>query len=165
MGSQRVRHVWATKHSTSRDAHLSDNKQESDHLKNPDNGNSWGAEVGSVPEMGPTENFSGASRVLHLGRGSKGVCLICWAEQAFYVVFLYVSYFTIKRFKRDLSGGPVVKNLPSSTGDEGLIPDWRAKIPHAAGQLSPSTTTREAGEPQRNVPHAATRIWCDQINK
>ena len=32
-----------TKHSTaSRDAHLSDNKQESDHLKNLDNGNFFG---------------------------------------------------------------------------------------------------------------------------
>ena len=30
-----------------------------------------------------------------------------------------------------LSVGPVVENLPSSTGDMGLIPGWVTKIPHA----------------------------------
>ena len=39
-------------------------------------------------------------------------------------------------------GGPVVKNLPASAGDTGLIP-WSKKIPHAAGQLSPWATTAE----------------------
>ena len=112
-----------------------------------------------MTEMGHTEDFSGQGRVLHPGRGSKGVCLLlCQAEQAFYVVFLHVSYFTIKRFKRDFSGGPVVRNLPSSVGDEGLIPDWRAQIPQAAGRPSPSTTTREVGEPQGEIPHAVTKI-------
>ena len=56
-----------------------------------------------MTEMGHPEDFSGQGRVLHLGRGSKGVCLLlCRAEQAFYVVFLHVSYFTIKRFKKGL---------------------------------------------------------------
>ena len=31
----------------------------------------------------------------------------------------------------------MVKNPPSSAGDEGLIPGWGVKIPHAVGQLSP----------------------------
>ena len=31
-----------------------------------------------------------------------------------------------------LSGGPVVKNLPSGAGDSGSIPGQGAKIPHAA---------------------------------
>ena len=31
----------------------------------------------------------------------------------------------------DLPGGPVVKNLPCNAGDEGSIPDWGTKIPHA----------------------------------
>ena len=48
-----------------------------------------------------------------------------------------------KKKKRDFPGGPVVKNPPSSAGDAGLIPGWGTKIPHAAGQLSPCTTTRE----------------------
>ena len=29
--------------------------------------------------------------------------------------------------------GPVVKNLPSNAGDMGSNPDWRTKVPHAAG--------------------------------
>ena len=33
---------------------------------------------------------------------------------------------------RDLPGSPVFKALPSSVGDEGLIPCHRAKIPHAS---------------------------------
>ena len=34
---------------------------------------------------------------------------------------------------RDIPGGPVVKNLPSDTGDVGSIPNWGTKIPQAAG--------------------------------
>ena len=161
MGYRPWGHKEGLKHSTaSREAHLSGNKQESDHLTNLDNGSFLlEGEAGSMTEMGHTEDFSGQGRVLHPGRGSKGVCLLlCQAEQAFYVVFLHVSYFTIKRFKRDFSGGPVVRNLPSSVGDEGLIPDWRAQIPQAAGRPSPSTTTREVGEPQGEIPHAVTKI-------
>ena len=36
-----------------------------------------------------------------------------------------------KMLKRDLPGGPVVKNLPANAGDVDLIPDWRTKIPNA----------------------------------
>ena len=43
---------------------------------------------------------------------------------------------------RELPGGPVVKNLPSSAGDVGSIPDQGTKIPHALGQLSPLTATK-----------------------
>ena len=45
--------------------------------------------------------------------------------------------------KGDFPGGPVVKNVPSNAGDVGSIPGWGTKIPHATGQLSPCTTTRE----------------------
>ena len=38
----------------------------------------------------------------------------------------------------------MVKNLLSSAGDAGSIPGHGTKIPHAAGQLSPSTTISEA---------------------
>ena len=51
----------------------------------------------------------------------------------------------------DFTGGPLVKNLPSSAGDMSSIPHWRNKIPHAAGQLSPRTTTREACKPKQKV--------------
>ena len=61
----------------------------------------------------------------------------------------------------DFPGGPVVKNPPSNAGDEGLIPGPGTKIPHAAGQLSPCTTTAEpmrsgARAPQLKSPCAAT---------
>ena len=51
---------------------------------------------------------------------------------------------TSKRIKyQDFPGGPVIKNPPSNAGDVGSIPGQEAKIPHATGQISPYTTTRE----------------------
>ena len=44
--------------------------------------------------------------------------------------------------KEEFSGGAVVKKPPSNAGDSGSILGRRTKIPHAAGELSPSTTTR-----------------------
>ena len=44
---------------------------------------------------------------------------------------------------RDFPGGPVVENPPANAGDMGSIPGRGTKIPHAVGQLSPCTTTRE----------------------
>ena len=44
---------------------------------------------------------------------------------------------------RDFPGGSVVKNLPRNAGEVGLIPGWGTKIPHAAEQLGPSSTTTE----------------------
>ena len=43
----------------------------------------------------------------------------------------------------DFPGGPVVKNLPSNAGNAGSIPGQGTKISHAAGQLSPRSTTIE----------------------
>ena len=37
----------------------------------------------------------------------------------------------------------MVKNLPSNTGDVGLIPGWGTKIPYAGEQLSPHATVRK----------------------
>ena len=45
---------------------------------------------------------------------------------------------------RDFPGGPVVKNPPYKAGDAGSIPGQGTKIPHATGQLSPCTSTRES---------------------
>ena len=50
----------------------------------------------------------------------------------------------IKKVPWDFPGGPVVKNPLSNAGDAGSIPGWGTKIPHAMGQLSPRTTTRES---------------------
>ena len=41
-------------------------------------------------------------------------------------------------------GGLVVKNPPSNAGDMGSIPGQGTRIPHAAGQVSPRTSTRES---------------------
>ena len=38
----------------------------------------------------------------------------------------------------------MVKNLPSNAKDSGSVPAQGTKIPHAAGQLNPQGTTREA---------------------
>ena len=43
----------------------------------------------------------------------------------------------------DFSGGPVIKNPPSNVRDMGLIPGRGIKLPHATGQLSLCSTTRE----------------------
>ena len=53
----------------------------------------------------------------------------------------------------DFSGGPVVKHVPASAGDTGLIPGLG--ISHAGGQLSPCAATADAGVPQSH--HSATR--------
>ena len=58
----------------------------------------------------------------------------------------------------------MVKNLPSSAGDEGSIPHLGTKIPYAAGQLlSPRTTAREVQVQQQRAhgPH----LRCSQRNK
>ena len=42
----------------------------------------------------------------------------------------------------DFPGGPAVKNPLAKSGDMGLIPGQKTKIPRAAGQLSLHTATR-----------------------
>ena len=44
----------------------------------------------------------------------------------------------IKGILRDFPGGPMVKDLTSSVGDTGLIPDRRTKIIHAQGMGLPN---------------------------
>ena len=48
--------------------------------------------------------------------------------------------------KKNVHGGPVVKNLPYNAGAVGLIPGWWTKISHAAELLSPHITIREPDE-------------------
>ena len=45
---------------------------------------------------------------------------------------------------RDFPGDTVVKSLPANLGVSGSIPTTGTGIPHAVGQLSPGSTTREA---------------------
>ena len=56
---------------------------------------------------------------------------------------MFYEFPLLKELSRDFPGGPVVKNLPSNAGDVGSIPSRGTKIPHAVGQLSPHTATRE----------------------
>ena len=50
----------------------------------------------------------------------------------------------LKTNYRGLPAGPMVKNLASSAGDEGLIPGLGTKVPHAVVQLSPYPTTTDS---------------------
>ena len=52
--------------------------------------------------------------------------------------------FDEEALSRDFLGGPVIKNLPSNTGDVGSIPVWGTKIPQAMGQLSLQAATSES---------------------
>ena len=47
------------------------------------------------------------------------------------------------KLKEDLSGIPVVKNLPCNAEDMGLVPGRRTKVPHATKKLSPGTATTQ----------------------
>ena len=56
--------------------------------------------------------------------------------------YMFVELINLKIDLEDFSGGAVVKNLPASAGGHGFKP-WSGKIPRAAEQLSPCTTTTE----------------------
>ena len=60
----------------------------------------------------------------------------------------YLENQTHPKKQGDFPGGSVVKNLLSNAGDGGLTSGWETRIPHAAGQLRLSATTREAQTPQ-----------------
>ena len=59
------------------------------------------------------------------------------------VILVTRIYTGDKEAWKDFPGGPVVKNPPYNAGNVGLTPGQGTKIPHAAGQLSPCTTTTE----------------------
>jgi len=62
---------------------------------------------------------------------------------------------------RDSPGGPVVKSLPSTARDSGLIPGQGTGIPLATGQLGQCAASAEpcsrACVPQLENLHAATK--------
>ena len=57
--------------------------------------------------------------------------------------YFYVKDLMTQKTFRNFPCGSVVKNRPSNAGSAGLIPGRGTKIPHAMGQLSLCTTTRE----------------------
>ena len=67
---------------------------------------------------------------------------------------------------RDFPGGPVVKNLPSTAGDVGLIPGWGTKIPYTMEQLSPcAATTEPSSHNQREAQGLQQRPSTAKIKK
>ena len=60
------------------------------------------------------------------------------------VVVKLVLYllFGLKQWARGFPGGAVLENPPANAGDIRFHP-WSGKIPHAAEQLSPCTTSTE----------------------
>ena len=58
-------------------------------------------------------------------------------------------------------GGPVVNNLPSNTGDVGLIPGGQeTKIPRATGKLSPRITLEKATSPNKDQAQPKNEDQC-----
>ena len=71
----------------------------------------------------------------------------------------------LKPIHRDFPGGPVVKNPLSNVGDRGSIPSRGAKIPHAAGQLSPHAVTTELARLNESQRAANYRAHTPQLEK
>ena len=61
----------------------------------------------------------------------------------------------------DFLGGPVVKNLPFSTGDVGSIPGWGTKILHVTGQLMEEKLSVK--RKQRKQKHVHRLSWKDVL--
>jgi len=57
----------------------------------------------------------------------------------------------------------VVKNPPFNAGDAGSIPGQGTELPHAAGQLSLHTTTREPARCSEKMLPATTETQSSQI--
>ena len=77
---------------------------------------------------------------------NKIACLRCCPPD------LYCSGTFFKRKEsEDFPSGPVVKNLPSSGGNTGLIPGQGTKLPHAMGQLSPGMLWRLSTAKRKRV--------------
>ena len=77
----------------------------------------------------------------------------------------------------DLPGDSVAR-IPCTAGDEGSVPSWGTKIPHAMGQRAHTATTERKRHYERvyvpywkiphdavKILHAATKTRCSQISK
>ena len=60
---------------------------------------------------------------------------------------IYIIHILQNSLLEDFPGGPMIKSMPCSVGDVGLIPGWVNKIPCAVEQLSPCVTPTRALEP------------------
>ena len=120
--------------------------------KDPDAGKDWGQEekritedkiVGEDKMVGSHHWLSGHEFEQTLG-DSEGQGSLAWGhKESDMTEWLNNNKLIILTNLGDFLVSPVVKNLPANSGDGGSIPDQVAEIPHAAGQLSLRTTTRE----------------------
>ena len=66
----------------------------------------------------------------------------------------------------DFPSGPLIKNLPSSAEDLGLILGWGTKIPHALEQLGQCATPRaKPSHLNEEIPHAANETLQPKIKR
>ena len=61
---------------------------------------------------------------------------------------------------RNFSYGSVVENLPCYAGGMSSIPGWGTRIPCAAEQLSPCTSTRKSPWTAMKHLHDAMKLPC-----
>ena len=129
---------------------------------------------------GNSKSRSTNKQLVHMGAGQKAPCgttsrsndganivLQIWPswERSFSDPFK-------KHGDEDFPDGSEVKNWPCNTGDVGTIPGQGTKMPHAAGQLSPSASHNYwACAPQwktllntRKISRARTKTQCSQIS-
>ena len=93
------------------------------------------------------------------------------------LIFLSEHLLLVIIKSRNFLGGPVVKNLYSSAGDMGSIPDLGTGIPHAAEKPSPRATTtdlmlwslltatREARAPPQRTHMPEPRLRTTKMSK
>ena len=62
----------------------------------------------------------------------------------------------------DFPGDPVVKNLPSNSGDTGSIPGQGIKHLNAVGQLSPRKAITEPVGSRACVPQLEKTMYCNE---
>ena len=68
-----------------------------------------------------------------------------WIHEEF--VNITPKAWTIRNYKGDFPGSPVVKTLPSNAGGVGSIPGWGAKMPHSSW------------------PKKKKKYYCNKFNK
>ena len=68
----------------------------------------------------------------------------------------------LKPNSRSFPGGPVIENLPSSTGQTSLIPGQGTKIPHATGQQASPASNLEKPVHQTESRRPATETQHHQ---
>ena len=85
----------------------------------------------------------------HINQMQNVVFFRSWFKHRnFKNTYIYTHIYMYIYILKGFPGGPVVKNPPANSGDEGWgFNPWSGKISHATGPLSPCTTTTETHLP------------------